>query len=451
MNIYEIFEHIYSIEQETKSVVHEEVSKTNFETFLVKKNEGLSFRVSYPNFNILYKTKKRFVITCNSLEIEINHFCVKSVKNNFLERECETYNFQSITFDKEKKCFNTYFSKIESVFYIKNILSENKNEFDYQCNGVIFEISVSILSESINDVYLIINSKNKISHNEFKHSINSIILALGFLSGYLYKKEEYFFQSNDLNFTETDFFYRAQGKRLDVYEPFSKYPQSYSFPQNHKQRNFEPKVFSSTISIEQIQKLVDMVKDNPKYYVSLRMLFEVMPSTFISKHSILFIALETIVLEIRNKHYSKQIEKIKIRDNAVKVLKNIKGKISEAEYDNLLDALDNINEKNIENIVDYEQAFNSLSIQIRKSDKNVFKRRNNLFHGRTIKSDIELIFEDQYHELEVEYSYYSYKLYLLICKLILKQIEFQGYLLNHSKIILHDSPLTLKENFFEKI
>lgn len=451
MDVFETFRCLNTIEQETKAILQEKVSKTSFEIFLVKKNKGLSFRVSYPNFKILYGTKNRFVISCNSLEIEINHFLVKSVNNKPFERECEAYNFQSINFDKEKKCFNTYFSKIESAFYIKNILSENKNEFDYQCNGVIFEISVSILSESINDVYLIINSKNEISHNEFKHSINSIILALGFLSGYLYKKEEYFFQSNDLNFTETDFFYRSQGKRLDVYEPFSKYPQSYPFPQNHKQRNFEPKVFSSTISIEQIQKLVDIVKDNPKYYVSLRMLFEVMPSTFISKHSILFIALETIVLEIRNKHYSKQIEKIKIRDNAVKVLKNLEEKISKAEYDNLLNALDNINEKNIENVVDYEQAFKSLNIQIRNEDKAVFKRRNNLFHGRIIKPDIELTFEDQYHELELEYSYYSYKLYLLICKLILKQIEFQGYLLNHSKIILHDSPLTLKENFFEKI
>lgn len=447
MNRYDIFKWIYSLEEEKELLIIEGNTNSQIKRVVKKTIEGLIFTLPMSGgfSKLLFDKNYVFSLKDEAFEIKIEHFLSKNTNLAKQSAECRAYVFESKSFNNEAK-YHSYYSKIESYFLI-DFLDNNPKEINLKISNNNFKILTCQLSEKLKGNYLCIEAENKITFKEFKQLVNSIIVSIGFLSGYLYKKEEYYFQSNNVDFEQSEFFYRNQNKRLNIYKPFLKYPQNNSRSYDEeflKDESYEEK-YSSSISELEFKNLVKLINENPRYYSSIRMLFEVFQTSFISRHSILFIVLETITLEVRNNYHSEHIDKVIYRDECLEELKKIKDIIPKESYKILFEGIENIDVKKAKNIVDYELAFSSLQIKLGESDKRTIKRRNNLHHGRIIDN------EEDFEKLEIEYNYYSYKLYTLICKLILKQLDFQGFVVNHAKFYTRDKDLIINETFFTKM
>lgn len=421
----------------------ESISNWSEKVCLNKDENGLITKIPFKNSKILYKENTNFYIKDDDIVIRLKHNTISNSKNLFENRFLQSYIFETENFNENREMFFQYFSKIESIFFIANFLNGGKRELVYKINGANFKISTCELAKDFKGIFLCIEVDKKMLFKEFKHYVNSIILSIGFFSGFLYKKEEYFFQSDDDDFLKADFFYRSQNKRLFTYKPFTMFSQDYTDDETGK--------FSSSINEERFSKLVNLIYENPKYYSSIQMLFGNNKDSFIVEHSVLMVVLETIALEVRNKFHSEHIEKVFVKEEAFEVLTSVEDKISIDDFEVLKNAIENIDVTKSKNIVDFELAFSALKINLSSNDRKSLKRRNSIFHGR-ILSDFEMInSEENYSELEDVYKFHSYKLYVLICKLILKQIDFDGYLLNYPKILCDNFELNKNEPYFVKL
>lgn len=442
MNIISYLDWFTSLK--SKEVFLTESISNWFEKVCIDKDEnGFTTKIPFKNSTVLFNKNTNFYIRDNDVIIRLKHNRISNSINLFDNRVLQSYIFETENFDENSEQFFQYFSKIESKFFIADFLNIVNGELVYTINGTNFKISTSELALNFKGVFLCIEADTKISFKEFKHCVNSIILSIGFFSGFLYKKEEYFFQSEDNEFLNVNFFYRSQNKRLFTYEPFTKFSQNYTDDETGK--------FSSSITVEQFSKLTNLIYENPKYYSSIQMLFGNNKDSFIVEHSVLMVVLETIALEVRNEFNPEHVQKVFVKKEAFEVLKSVEDKISIHDFEILKNAIETIDVAKAKNIVDFELAFSVLKINLSNNDRKSLKRRNSIFHGR-ILSDFEIInSEENFTELEEVYKFHSYKLYVLICKLILKQIDFDGYLLNYPKILCNNLELIKSEPYFVKI
>ena len=455
MNIAETFDWIYSLEEKRELLIIEEVTNFEDKRKVKKNNSGLHFSLSICNESskLLFIKESRFIIKDDLFEIKIKHYLPETTNFKTQRAKCKAYIFESDKFNADNNQYFKYFSKIESHFLISDFINEYSKNINFTHNGIVFKISTCRLTENMTNSYLCIVANQKISFKDFKHYINCIINTIGFLSGYLYKKEEYFFQSEKEDFLDTNFFYRSQDKRLTTYQPFTKNPQSYNefFDEKFKFNKSYKEKFSSSISEIQFQKLVELVYENPKYLSALRMIFGSNKNEAIVEHSVIMVVMEIITKEVRNKFHSEFIQKELVKEVALKILLKIKNKISKNDFEELKNAIECIEPSKAKNIIDFELAFSSLKINLTEKDKKSLKRRNNIFHGSVLKDYENVNTEEDYSHLENEYRHHSYKLYGLICKLILKQIDFNGHLLNHSKLYERNTNIVSGETYFTKI
>lgn len=447
MNLYSIFNWIYSLEDEKELLIIEE--KTNFTIKRNVKKTSLGLFFSLPMLNgyskLLYNKNSSFLLKDDFFEVKVNHFLSSNTSLITQTADCKAYIFESKKFDNKEKKYFSYYSKIEDSFLINNFLDIYSKEIFFKSENIIFKISTCELSPEIKNVFLCIETDSEISFEGFKNIVNSIILSIGFLSGYLYKKEEFFFQSDNIDFEQTEFFYRSQDKRLNIYQPFLKFPQTYSNFYDDKFLNDESyaEKYSSSISELQFQNLVKLINENPRYYSSVRMLFNIYDNHFIGEQVVLMSVFETLVKEILLKKNNDFIESEVVKDNALQILEKIKHNINEEDYSGLKSSIDAISPSFKSNIVSFELALKELNIKRRNGDSETFKRRNSIFHGNILKDFEEVCGEDEYINLENTYKYHSRSLYLLISKIILKQIGFSGYLVNHARLQLRDKKLKI--------
>jgi hypothetical protein len=448
MGIYEIFNWIYSLEEETKVNLHETVSDLKGEVFLNKNDNGILFNLGIPNFKLLYKKDSNFIISHDLFEIRIVHFLVK--QNGFSSRLCQAYMFESLKFNRAEEKYQCYYSKIESHFLIKDFLKDFSDEINFHFKNIVFKISTCAISPNIKGEFLCIEADQKLTFIEFKHCINNIITSIGFLTANFYKKEEFYFQSELKDFSvETDFFYRNSDEKHSFPCPFTKSTEEWNWKIKVELSNELNVKYSSSIDEKTFSNLVNLLLENPKIYFSIRMIFDFYSYPIISRVSIMFVVLETLCeeLNIKTEFAQKEFKK----ENGFKTLLSIKDQINEFDYKILEDIIENIDNELTNNVVNFEQTFKSLNINISNSDKLIFKQRNHFFHGRIIPERINIDSEEEFNNLEKTYDNYSLQLYVLISKLILKRIDFSGYLINYPKLFEQNNNLNLKEPYFIKL
>lgn len=109
--------------------------------------------------------------------------------------------------------------------------------------------------------------------------------------------------------------------------------------------------------------------------------------------------------------------------------------------------MESINQINqIPNIVKLTKPFEMLGFELNEDDKMVIKRRNDLLHGR-----LSLNHGADTDAADREMYFIASKLYTLINVLILKQINFSGYIVNWPVHNRHIHKRELKEDIFRKI
>src|SRR5690606_27597355 len=155
-----------------------------------------------------------------------------------------------------------YHSKIDSDLGWFFFLEGREDKIVINLKGVNYSISLK-LNYSLKEYYLIIECHEKIKFPDFKYNVNAIIVSIGFFSGYYYRIEEFYFQSEDELFEKgLEFFYRSNDQKMVIYEPFTRDPIIY-----YREDNVEK--YSSTISVEVFESLVKLLISKPNIYFAL--------------------------------------------------------------------------------------------------------------------------------------------------------------------------------------
>ena len=237
--------------------------------------------------------------------------------------------------------------------------------------------------------YFIIDSNEQIIVDEFANLCHSIMISYGFISGDFIQDEAYYFTSNNKDFNTID---------------------SFSYLQ------LRPSIYSKG-------------------------------SSLILKPACYSVALERLTnILIKENKGLKPISDKKISKNFIDKLKEVLDVFSQdiVEFggDNSVEIL----RKNIENINKPTnrnkllEPFNLSGIVLNSDEIDAINHRNNFLHGRNIKEGTE-----DYKEI----NQISFRLNKLINKLMLKQIGFSGYIVNHLKHNEKNLGIVVNEDLFE--
>src|SRR5690606_9622224 len=120
--------------------------------------------------------------------------------------------------------------------------------------------------------------------------------------------------------------------------------------------------------------LVKLLISKPNIYFALVNIFKIYKVYPLFTFSILFVVLEVLCDEI-NKEHEERVEKIVVRDKGLQILNNIKSRISESEYEDLYDIIDQIDSKLVENNVNFERAFKFLNLTLLNDEVKVLNSR----------------------------------------------------------------------------
>ncbi len=443
MNFNEILIWIENFSNGKKFTLQEINSNTDGE-FIVKKTEkGLCFHLGFPVHKLFFEENLKFILKNDFITLRINHFILT---NSLYDKKFQAYIYESKNFSGSGIFYHRLLSEIKSLFYI-DFLKENKREFEILLNNCGFRISQTFYNKNN---YLVIESLNKITFEEFKHSSNSILFSIGFIKGQYVREEQLFFQSQSNDWINIIGFYvRTSSKSMLLEKPFTKKPEEYSNFIEDENFSFDSK--STTINEKELEKIISLLNSNERFFTAISILFDSFSNSLITRPSILFVVLETLIEEISKIKEPKKIKAIKIKDGAKQILEKYKSTIEKEDYDNLVNAVNEIDKKLSQNNKKIESVFTLLNIELSTEERKVIGKRNKFFHGEIIDTKMSVKNEEDYMILEKEHLYLSCRLYNMISKLLLKYIGFEGYLLNHAKLRDKYYNKNLDEEYFIRL
>ncbi|MEP1490217.1 MAG: hypothetical protein ABJK28_17495 [Algibacter sp.] len=423
-------------------------SKTDVYLELKENSDCFIFpvNVTSPFYKKIFNDTSRFLISDNEMRIEVNNYNLESGKD-FLHKHFKAYIFQSEFFDKEDKYLYRLLCPIQSSFYILNLNSEHSDKLELKFDDANLNV---FTSSSDNENYLVLESNNMLLYREFIHLANSTLFVLGFLSGNLIKGEELVFQTKDKSWKECNGFFRRKLKKsIKCYQPITSTPTQYSNFIKDKNYNYKQKI--SYLEQNKIGEFVGLVVKNSNFFLALKLLLEIWNNSFVNRPSTLYVVLEIIVDEIVKGKSKTFIEKLLVKEKSLEILNKYEAVFDTKDFNFLNDAIGEIDKKLTQNNKKYEEAFKILEIQLNIEDKKCLNKRNQFFHGRVVPKNILINNEDDYVNLELEYYSLTQRLFTLISKLILKKVNYSGYVINHPKMREEQSKKSFNEEYFVNI
>lgn len=453
MSIVEIINWIYSFQQEREVLLIDKKLNYHSDVLLKKDENGLFLKLNTPFYKSINDKDNSIYIKDEALIIKVNYFIEQFNLGDFTSKVFKMYNFQSENFNVNDLKYHSYYSKFKGGFLL-DFINNNDQEFNIRLDDYQFDISTSSFY-GIKGDFLLIKTNNKIDYKKFKHYVNNIIVAIGFFKGRFFKNEEYYFQSenelinseNIIQENNVDFFYRSNIKNFSFPCPITNIPNIFKIHIEISEEN-ELK-WSSRIDESVFENLVTLLIDRPRIYSAIKIVFDYYSLGQTSRVSLMFVVLETVCEEFIEEKV--KIETRSIKGEASKVLSRVKEIIPLDDYHILEDAVEKVDDDFLLINKNFERVSKLMNISFNNEEKGILKKRNDFFHGRIIPRKNEIILEEDWYELEDKYDYYSYRLYVLVSKLILKKIMFSGYFINYPKILENRFNLKLKESCFSKI
>lgn len=337
--------------------------------------------------------------------------------------------------------------------FIDAVAYQSENEF-YSQSYLSFDIANFNLSlyEAKNEDrrYFVIDSNKHLDINIFKDLCHSVMISYGFLSGDFIQDEAYYLASNSNNFDIIDSFSYLQLRNSiyskGIYNPIFSNPYGYTDDDDViKIVGNKLKVFDSSL----FSKLCNLVHFDENFAIIILQILEANVSSLILKPACYSVALERLTNTIIKENKGlKPISDKKISKNFISKLKEVLDVFSqdiiELGGDNSIEIL----RKNIENINTPTnrnkllEPFNINDIKLNTDEINAINHRNNFLHGRNINEGSE-----DYKEINQT----SFRLNKIINKLMLKQIGFSGYVVNHLKHNEKNFGIVVNEDLFEKV
>ncbi|WP_233899702.1 hypothetical protein [Tenacibaculum piscium] len=354
---------------------------------------------------------------------------VKITKKKSLKYKSKFYQFKTAFFeDKKEKYYKYTVPTHPNLFdFLENI--EDK-EFEININKN-KKVSIIVEEKYDDDSFfkkrLTITINHRVNFEVFKHIINTIILGLGYFSGTFLEEEEFYFQSDNLDFSDIEFMFRNfQKNTLSYLKPISNNLEGnyYSFIDDCV--NVEK--FNSEVTVKQFETLINNIYTKKVFYSSISLIRDASVSGIFTRPIILYPAFEALCTSVNGRIKLDDDEKILREYASLDILDKYKKEILKEDFFKIKEAL------KPKNTYTYENTFVRLKQSISNEDKKAFDLRNKLLHGNFLNKNEKLSSESQLVELSKKYLHYYFHIYTLISRIILQEIGFKGYVIQHHQL-----------------
>lgn len=279
---------------------------------------------------------------------------------------------------------------------------------------------------------LLIDSINELTFKEFKNVATIIRTAFGFIRGKYYRDEAYYVSSKDIDFKRIQgFAYQIEMPTIISDREILNHQLFFQdFRTKEKEYQEENKKYHRLMQVEEFSALCQKMYENETYHRSIDLMLSAMSNESpIVQGALYSVALETLTnlikeenpklkkVVITNKDLAKTIKEGLL--NVLTVHKDTLNKEAiENGYEILTQKINQINEA--PNSKKLSIPFDIYKIKLEKEDIEAVKNRNIYLHGNSPldskeKFQLELI---------------SLRLHTLIGSLILKNIGYEGHIIN---------------------
>lgn len=400
----------------------------------------------------IYQTKK-LGSTSSSTELKTDesvNFKSTIELNNFHSKEFNEESLYKAFFVVDLKEIKTFHTQFETVTH-----KRKGCEYFYDClrinlNGK--EYDVTQLKDQSKGFY-IFECLEKESYDVFADVCFSIQQAIGFISKLMVGGEKFVFDDKG-GFLYSNY---IRPSIKGMYSPITTNPYSYLDINRDIADKFHKKL--TRFSLDNLSKLVYKIHNEPEFSVAILVILEatsirsllIIPSSFAG-----IIELLTKHLSVQEFGLDKPIKDTKLNDKIIEELHNVIDKNNETlTNENIIKLKRRLNEinkpvnkKHLTNNEKLTRPFEQLGINLTLHDIKIIEHRNDLFHGNILLKSKK---NENGEKVNAYMEYVSAKLFTLISKLILKSIEYNGYIYNQAKCIEKHLNIETDEEYFEQI
>lgn len=280
--------------------------------------------------------------------------------------------------------------------------------------------------------YLIIDSLEENTFNEFKKNTSSILLGFGFVTGNLYQNEYYYqiIREDNITLADATAYVKKEASissNVSLFNPlyFKKVAAKIS-----KEKGIK---IPTLLSSESFSRICNKLNKNETFARCIKLILEGnQTKLLLLRAGIHSIALETLTNIIYEENED-SINPIPDKQLAKKIRKKLKSELNEyeaflSEYGHsILNAkLDNLNRPT--NSKKLSKPFEIYNIPLSKSDLEILNHRNKFLHGTSPFN------EDELQNKENEIKHISSKLLYLIYCLALKYCGYRGHIVNFASV-----------------
>jgi hypothetical protein len=378
-----------------------------------------------------------------------NHFISSRGSHGY---EIEVDEIMSKGFSEKKKLYQRVVIPLRKslrfhfIFETSRFIKRRSETLHVSIEG--YDLDIIIHGSHTEKPFLIIDSRQKISHDLFSDYAFSCLVALGYMTGRFVQDEGMYFSYTTKDMREHCAF-KYLGLRDSIYSifhPVNTNPYGFSMrgPKADKLRNS-----MEVLSSEQFSAFCTLTHQETNFRATLIILQEAVKQSIFS-----FAITMAVVLESLTNIYAENtpddfiiVKKPKV---SKKILKELRAVVS-ANKDELGElegkVLEKINQLNQSpNIVKLAKPFEMLGFALNEQDKRIIERRNDLLHGR-----LNLDYQNNDTGADREMYLIATKLYTLINVLILKRVGYSGYIVNWPVYNKHVHKVNLKEELFRRI
>lgn len=339
------------------------------------------------------------------------------------------------------------------VIECKRVRIENNITFWGLFNACIDQKNYHLFKYKNDDLkkqYLIIDSVEHNSFDEFKVNTNAIITAFGLMTGKLFLGEYYYqtFSEKNTDLVENIYYEKKEESILTDFPLIS--PDRFSKYMKELGREDLLKKYGRNMTEAEFSKLCEVIKRNETYARCCRLIIEAHQSKqLLLKAGIFSIALETItgiIYEENQERLNPIQDKIlanKIKEKLKLCLEGFNDEITKYGKDILNAKIDDINKPT--NSKKLSLPFEMYKIKLSKYDEDVLKHRNKFLHGTSPFKEEDL------KSKQKELRYIIYHLHKMLNTLMLKYADYSGHIVNYPAWIQFNSNEEVTDHLFKII
>jgi len=400
------------------------------------------------NNQVLTNDKKEKIIVTNSMFK--SHNWIETVAYSVSSFESDNFRknkFFQLVINSEKKNF-----RLDFVF--DNLINMSTETHMKALNGITFKIKdIPFNFYFVND-YFVIENLEELDFEIFEQYSRTSLSCFGILTGYVPRKEGYYFSYANNKFENTKE-YAYTSDFVDTYDVSYKPINNnlfYSFmPKNiteTEREEFEDKARENLflISDSVFSNLCNLNIDNKKISRTTELIMEANQTSLEAQGIVYSVVLEilTSYIAVKNEEKLTPIADKKQAKKLQKELHSIAEKYMSPYKDSpIYKKINSINSPtNMDKLL---KPFEILNIPLTDIDRKIINNRNDFLHGN------DFIDGDKLLEFFSNHFYINCKLNFLVYALLLKIVGHHGKIVNMVKIYLEHDERVKDEEFYRDI